>query len=227
MALYKKDIMEYSKMHLHGYFRSSASYRIRIALNYKKIKYENIEIDLSKNEQNKINYLLLNPQGLVPLLETTHGNFIQSLAVIEYLEDIYPEPNLLPKDPIEKQRVRALSQMIACEIQPLNNLRVLNYLTNECHLNEKQKISWYTHWISIGFEAIEKKLKNESFTGIFCHGDKPTMADICLVPQVYNAKRFNCDLTKYPIIQRIDATCQEILFFQKADPKFQPDAITI
>lgn len=211
-------------MKLYSYFRSSASYRLRISLNYKNIAHEKITINLSQNEQNNEHYLKLNPQGLVPTLITNENVALQqSLAILEYLEDIVPSPSLLPSNPLQRARVRMLAQMIACEIQPLNNLKVLNYLQSECKLDENEKLKWYQHWIYQGFNAIESHLQNES--GQFCHGDTPTLADVCLMPQVYNARRFHCDLENYPKILEIEHACNQIEAFVVAHPSKQPDAV--
>lgn len=209
---------------LYGYWRSSASYRLRIALNLKLLDFEQVAVDLVAGEQSAESYGKLNPQGLVPTLvvneETALG---QSLAILEYLEEVHPEPALLPVDPLDRARVRQIAQIIACEIHPLDNLGVLRYLVRELGVDEEQKLTWYRHWIARGFAAIEKLL-DDPRTGDFCHGDSPTFADVCLVPQVYNARRFECDLETYPRIRAIEAACLELAAFAQAVPERQPDA---
>jgi len=210
---------------LYGYYRSSAAFRVRIALNLKGLAYAQAPINLAKGEQHGAAYLARNPQGLVPLLETDDGHQLtQSLAICEYLDERHPEPPLLPADPEERARVRALAQLIACEIHPLNNLRVLQYLVNELEVGEEAKLAWYRHWILQGFDALESLLTREAGTGRFCHGDRPTLADICLVPQVFNAERFECSLAAYPTIRRITAHCYALGAFRDAAPGAQPDA---
>jgi maleylpyruvate isomerase len=212
-------------MKLYGYFRSSAAYRVRIALNLKGIDYQLAIRHLRKGEQRDPAFLAINPQGLVPALETDEGAvLIQSLAIIEYLDETCPEPPLLPVDPAGRARVRALAQLIACEIHPLNNLRVLKYLKDPLGHDQPTIDTWYRHWVATGFEALEQGLSGASETGEFCHRDRPTLADVCLVPQVANARRFDCDLTPYPTIRRIDAACLELAPFQAAAPERQPDA---
>lgn len=213
-------------MKLHGYFRSSAAYRVRIALNLKGLRYEQVAVNLVKGEQRSDGYRRLNPAGLVPTLETDGGERLtQSLAICEYLDECYPEPPLLPTDAVGRARVRALAALVASEIHPLNNLRVLNYLTGTVGLDEDAKLAWYRHWVAAGFTALEAMLTATAGTGEFCHGDRPTLADICLVPQVFNAERFDCDLTAYPTIRRIAARCNELPAFVDAHPARQPDAV--
>ncbi|MGR2738652.1 maleylacetoacetate isomerase [Billgrantia sp. Q4P2] len=210
---------------LYGYFRSSAAYRVRIALNLKGLAYDQAPVNLVKGEQKSDDFRTRNPQGLVPVLETDDGvQLTQSLAICEYLEERHPEPPLLPGDAEGRARVRSLAQLIACEIHPLNNLKVLKYLVHELKLDDEAKLAWYRHWIAEGFTALEARLANESASGAFCHGDSPTLADVCLVPQVFNAERFECDLSAYPTIQRITARCRELEAFSKAAPGEQPDA---
>ncbi|WP_136066362.1 maleylacetoacetate isomerase [Modicisalibacter radicis] len=212
-------------MKLYGYFRSSAAYRVRIALNLKGLDYALVAVNLVDGEQHGGDNLARNPQGLVPTLETDNGTLLaQSLAICEYLDEHHPEPPLLPADTEARARVRALAQAIACEIHPLNNLRVLEYLTGELGLDETAKHGWYRHWISEGFEALEALLADSPATGAFCHGDTPTLADACLVPQVFNARRFECDLSAYPTLRRIAAHCDTLDAFQRAAPAAQPDA---
>lgn len=211
-------------MKLYGFFRSSASYRVRIALNLKGLEYEQVSIRLARGEQYQAEFAAISPQNLVPVLEHDGLRFYQSPAIIEYLEEIYPEPPLLPKDAVGRSRVRSLALISACEIHPLNNTRVLNYLTETLQLTEEQKTGWYHHWITVGFAALEKRLAGEKETGRFCHGDTPGYADICLVPQVANAKRFKVDLSGFPTILRINDNCLTLEPFRKAMPANQPDA---
>ena len=211
-------------MKLYNYFITSASYRVRIALALKGIDYEYCSVNIRKGEQHGPAYRDINPQGLVPVLEDGGRRLHQSLAIIEYLDEVYPEPPLLPHDPVERNRVRSLAMIVAAEIHPLNNVRVLKYLTEVLQVTEAQKLAWYAHWVSTGFAALERRLSEEPGTGRFCHGDRPTLADIALVPQVSNARRFAVDLTPYPTIVRIDATCRELPAFQRAEPALQPDA---
>lgn len=211
-------------MQLYTYFRSSASYRVRIALNLKGLEVRHVPVSLIKGEQRTETYHHLNPQDLVPSLVLDGGQVLtQSLAIMEYLDETHPNPPLLPKEALCRARVRALSQAVICEISPLNNLRVIHFLTGEMGLSDDQKLQWYHHWIATGFTALEAMLQAEE-TGEFCHGDIPTMADCCLVPQVYNAERFDCDLTPYPTIRRIHKACNALPAFASAHPARQPDA---
>ncbi|WP_069384864.1 maleylacetoacetate isomerase [Halomonas caseinilytica] len=210
---------------LYGYFRSSAAYRVRIALNLKNLTYDQAPINLVKGEQRDDAFLTHNPQGLVPMLMTDNGiRLTQSLAICEYLDERYPEPALLPIELEARARVRALSQAVACEIHPLNNLRVLKYLVNELEVDDDAKFAWYRHWIHQGFAALETMLSREAGSGDFCHGDAPTLADVCLVPQVFNAERFECDLSAYPRIRRITENARALDAFRVAAPGEQPDA---
>ena len=215
-------------MRLYTYFRSSAAYRVRIALNLKNIDYDSKFVHLTRRggEQFDPDYRSLNPQAQVPSLVDDEEDevFTQSLAIIEYLDEVFPEPALLPEDPIGRARVRALAQIVACDIHPLNNLRVLAYLVRALGQGEEDRLRWYRHWMGRGLDAIEDLLSDNPDTGTFCHGDQPTLADICLVPQVYNARRYDCDLTFYPTIVRIDAVCAKIPAFRDAAPDNQPDA---
>jgi len=211
-------------MKLYGFFRSSASYRVRIALNLKGLDFEQASIRLAKGEQYQPAFSAVSPQNLVPVLEIDGLRLYQSPAIIEYLDEVFPEPPLLPKDPAARNRVRSLALISACEIHPLNNTRVLNYLSETLNLTEEQKTGWYHHWITIGFGALEKRLATEKETGTYCHGDAPGFADICLVPQVANAKRFKVDLTAFPTILRINDNCLALEPFKKAMPANQPDA---
>ena len=212
-------------MKLYSYYRSSAAYRVRIALNLKQLPYETVGVHLLKNggEQKQSAYRAKNPQKLVPALEDNEQVFTQSLAIIEYLDEAYRTQPLLPAAATERARVRAMAQLIACDIHPLNNLRVLGYLQNQLGADETAKTEWYRHWIQEGFAALETLLQSEQ-TGRFCHGDTPTLADCCLVPQVYNARRFQVDLSPYPTIVRIVAECGALPAFQTAAPENQPDA---
>ena len=213
-------------MRLYDYFRSSAAYRVRIALNLKNVKPdERTFVHLRIGSQRAQDYLALNPQGLVPALELDQGHVLtQSLAIVEYLDETYREPPLLPKDAVGRARVRALALGVACEIHPLNNLRVLNYLTGTLGATDAQRNGWYKYWIDVGFEALERQLERDDETGTFCHGESPTLADVCLVPQLANARRFKVDVTPYPTLVRIEAACNALPAFAKAAPAQQPDA---
>jgi maleylacetoacetate isomerase len=212
-------------MKLYDYFRSSAAYRVRIALNLKGLAPEREFIPLRRNVQRSHDYLSVNPQGLVPVLLTDEGDTLtQSLAIIEWLDETHPTPPLLPGSPSARARVRSLALAVACEIHPLNNLRVLNYLTGTLGVTPAQKDGWYRYWCDVGLEAIETRLARESETGRFCHGDTPTLADICLVPQLANARRLAVDLGAYPTLQRIEAECLALPAFADAAPAKQPDA---
>jgi maleylacetoacetate isomerase len=213
-------------MKLYGYFRSSAAFRVRIALNLKGLDYEQTFVHLRKSEQRKPEYLAVQPQGLVPALETDGGEvFIQSLAIVEYLDETHPEPPLLPADAAGRARVRALAQAIACDIHPIDNLRVLRYLVRPLGHDEGVVETWFNHWIKLGFEGVEPLLAKDSRTGKFCHGDRPGLADLCLVPQVFNARRYpSFDMSPYPTIRRIFDNCMLLDAFERARPERQPDA---
>ena len=213
-------------MKLYDYFRSSAAYRVRIALELKGVKPdERTFVHLRMGNQRAQDYLALNPQGLVPALALDDGHVLtQSLAIIEYLEETHPEPPLLPAEPAARARVRTIALSIACEIHPLNNLRVLNYLIGTLGVAKEQKDGWYRYWIDVGFEALERTLARDAATGRFCHGDRPTLADVCLVPQLANARRFAIDLSPYPTLTRIEAECTALPAFAAAAPARQPDA---
>lgn len=213
-------------MKLYDYFRSSAAYRVRIALNLKGIKPdERTFVHLRMGNQRAQDYLALNPQGLVPALALDDGQVLtQSLAIIEYLEEMWPQPPLLPPDASARARVRAIALQIACEIHPLNNLRVLNYLIGTLGVSKEQKDGWYRYWIDVGFEALEKSLARDAATGRFCHGEQPTLADVCLVPQIANARRFDIDMSPYPTLTRIEGACLALPAFAEAAPARQPDA---
>jgi maleylacetoacetate isomerase len=211
-------------MKLYGYFRSSASYRVRIALNMKGLEYEQASIHLTKGKQYEPEFSAISPQSLVPVLEHEGRLLTQSLAIVQFLDERYPEPPLMPADPYERHRVRSLALLIASEIHPLNNVRVLGYLTRTLGVGDEQKQAWYAHWVRTGFDALERRLADEAETGRFCHGDRPGFADIALVPQVANANRFNVDLGPYPTIRRINDECLKLEPFRKAMPQNQPDA---
>jgi maleylpyruvate isomerase len=212
-------------MKLHGYFRSSAAFRTRIALNLKGLRYDHVAHHLRRNEQRAPEYLKINPMGLVPALEDGPTVIAQSLAIIEYLDEMHPDPPLLPKAAAERARVRSLALTIACEIHPLNNTRVLAYLKGVLKASDAQHDDWYRHWVLEGFRGLEGMLKTGG-TGRFCHGDQPTIADVLLVPQVFNAKRFLDDaaLAGFPTIMRIFAECMKLEAFDTAQPSKQPDA---
>lgn len=213
-------------MKLYTYFRSSAAYRVRIALNLKGIAYESSFVHLVKDggQQLQDAYRAVNPEKLVPCLQDGDATISQSLAIIEYLDETHPEVPLLPADPLGRARVRSLAQMVACDIHPIDNLRVLRYLVGELKVSEDAKNEWYRHWIREGFAALETRLARDADTGRFCHGDTPGLADCVLVPQVFNARRLNVDLAPYPTIVRIDAACMALPAFQSAQPSQQPDA---
>jgi maleylpyruvate isomerase len=213
-------------MKLYTYFRSSAAYRVRIALNLKGIAYDAAPVHLLRNggEQLSDAYRAINPAMLLPALEDD-GNVIgQSLAIIEYLEETQPQMPLLPSDPAGRARVRALALTVAADTHPLGNLRVLKYLTGELAVPDEVKLAWQQHWLRTGMSSLEALLANDPRTGRYCHGDTPTLADCCLVPQVFSAQRFGVDLAPYPTIARIHAACNELPAFQQAHPAQQPDA---
>ena len=209
---------------LYNYLRSSAAYRVRIALNLKGIAYDVVPVHLRKKEQKALEYRTLNPQGLVPTLVEDGAPIGQSLAIVEYLEETHPEPPLLPKEPRGRARVRQLAYAVACDIHPVNNLRVLRYLANTLGHDDEARAVWQRHWMAEGFAAIESLLAGSRETGRFCHGDGPGLADLCLIPQLYNARRNDLDLASYPTILRIEATCAEHPAFVAAHPSRQPDA---
>lgn len=208
---------------LYGFFRSSAAYRVRIALNLKNVAYDHAFVHLLRGEQHKA-YAKLNPQKLVPALEIDGALLTQSLAILEYLEETQPEPPLLPGDAPGRARVRGIALQIACDIHPLNPPRVLNYLAAKLGASEDARLAWYCHWIAEGLAALETALANDAATGEFCHGARPTLADVCLVPQLANARRFKCPLDAYPTLRRIEAACLALSAFDKARPENQPDA---
>jgi len=207
---------------LYGYPLSSAAYRVRIALALKGVKASTVNKQLRRGEHRHKDYLKINPQGFVPALELQDGTVLtQSLAIIEWLEESYPLPPLLPADPNARARVRSLSQLVACDIHPLNNLRVLQYLESALNVAQAARDEWYRHWVATGFAALEDALGRDDARGRFCFGAEPGMADVCLVPQVYNARRYSVDLTLYPRIVAIDAACGELPAFASAAPEKQ------
>ena len=212
-------------MKLIGYFRSSAAFRVRIVLNYKGIKVEHASRHLRKGEQAAPDYVALNPQKLVPALVLDGGQVLtQSLAILEYLEETHPLPPLLPRDPVERARVRSLALIPTADIHPIQNLRVMNYLREKYEQTEEGTFAWSRHWIETGFEAYEASVARDRWTGAYSHGDSPTMADLCLVPQIFNAQRFKVDMARFPTLQRIYATCMKHPAFDAAQPAKQPDA---
>ena len=209
-------------MKLYNYFRSSASFRVRIALNLKGLPFEYIPVHLAKGEHKLPAYTEISAAGLVPLLDDGQHRLSQSMAIIEYLDETHPTPALLPASAWERARVRALAQSIACEIHPLNNLRVLKYLTRELKVDEDTKNTWYRHWVREGLEAFERQLA-QAPQARFCHGDTPTLADCCLVPQIFNAKRFDTPLDGLPRTMAVFDACMQLDAFQKAQPSACPD----
>ena len=210
-------------MKLYTYFRSSAAFRVRIALNLKGLKYEPVFVHLAKGEHRQPQYAEVNPQALLPTLELDDGmRLTQSLAIIEWLEEKHPTPPLLPKDPFAKARVRSLSYLVASEIHPLNNLRVLQHLKRALGQTQEQIDNWYRYWIADGLAKLEAELAGSS--GQFCHGDSPGMADCCLAPQIFNAKRYSSDLAPYPTTMRVFENCMKLEAFDRAQPSKQPDA---
>lgn len=207
-------------MKLYDYYRSSSCYRVRIALNLKHVTYEALAVHLINNggEQHQPAYTALNPQALVPTLDENGHILTQSLAIIEYLNELNPTPPLLPQTPLGRAQVRSLAMIIACDIHPLNNLRVLQQLKEQFQATEEQVLDWYQHWIKIGFNAVEKKLNQLSRKGHVCYGHDVSLADVCLIPQVYNAKRFNLSLTAYPLISEINDYCLTLPAFIQAAP---------
>ena len=213
-----------SQLTLYDYWRSSAAYRVRIALNLKELAYTAVPVNLVKNEQASPSYRAQNPQGLVPMLASDMGTFTQSLAIIEYLNERYPTPPLLPSDLEARVLVRSIAHLIACEMHPINNLRVRRYLDRPLHLSETQKSAWVAHWLRDGLAALETIVKRSSIAGHFCLGSAPTLADICLVPQLYTARRFLTNLNAYPTLVAIDAHCSTLPAFIAAQPENQADA---
>lgn len=211
-------------MKLYTYFRSSAAFRVRIALNLKRIAYEPQFVHLAKGEHKRAEYIGIDPQGLLPTLAADGAALTQSLAIMEYLEETHPVPPLLPKDAQGRARVRSLALLIACEIHPLNNLRTLTYLRKSLGQTEEQVATWYRHWIADGLAKLEADLASNRETGKFAHGGAPTIADCCLVPQVFNAKRYDSDLAPYPTVMHVFDACMKMEEFDRAQPSRQPDA---
>ena len=209
-------------MKLYTYFRSSAAFRVRIAMNLKNLAYDTAFVHLAKGEHRAAAYGAINPQSLLPTLDDGGVLLTQSLAIIEYLEETHPAPPLLPGNALARARVRSLSMLIACEIHPVNNLRILQHLKRALGQTEEQVNAWYRHWIADGLAKFEADLARAP--GKFCHGDSPTMADCCLVPQVFNAQRYKCDTTLYPQTMRAFAECMKLDAFDRAQPSKQPDA---
>ena len=209
-------------MKLYDYFRSSAAYRVRIALNLKELPYQSIPVNLREGEQKQAKWLATNPQGFVPVLETSDGHQLtQSVAIIEWLEEQYPAPALIPGDGIMKAKIRALAAQVACDIHPVNNLRVLQYLKDRWNITEEDKKHWYQHWVKEGFAAIEQQMEG----GGYCVGEQPTLADLCLIPQVYNALRFGVDMALFPRIHAVYEHCNSLDSFAEAAPQMQSDAV--
>jgi maleylacetoacetate isomerase/maleylpyruvate isomerase len=209
-------------MQLYNYFRSSASYRVRIALALKGLAYDYMPVHLQKNEQLGESYQAVSASRLVPLLRDGDRTLTQSLAIIEYLDETHPEPPLLPTDPVGRARVRALSYDVACEIHPLNNLRVLRYLVRDLKVSNEDKDRWYRHWVETGLEVVERQLAAQPAR--FCHGDTPTMADCTLVPQIFNAQRFGCRLDHVPQVMKVFEACMQLPAFDETQPSKCPDA---
>jgi maleylacetoacetate isomerase len=211
-------------MQLYSYFRSSASYRVRIALALKGQAYDYMPVHLARNEQFKESFAAVSASRLVPLLKDGDALLTQSLAIIEYLDETHPEPPLLPDDALGRARVRALAYDIACEIHPLDNLRVLRFLVHDLKLSEDDKNRWYRHWVETGLQTVERQLIDPR-SGKFCHGDAPTLADIILVPQIFNAQRFDCRLDHVPTVMRVFEACMQLDAFEQTRPEKCPDAV--
>jgi maleylacetoacetate isomerase len=209
---------------LYSYFRSSSSYRVRIALALKNLDYETAPVHLVKGEQFAPEYMKLNPQGLVPCLIHDGAVIAQSMAIVEYLDDIAPEPKLVSGDPKQKAHIRRLAQLVACDIHPINNVRVLKYLQTDLGLPEEKKLQWYAHWAALGMTAFERILRDSPYTGGFCVGDNITMADLAVVSQLYNMRRYKVPLDDFPLCRRIEKNCVALPAFIKAAPETQPDA---
>jgi maleylacetoacetate isomerase/maleylpyruvate isomerase len=218
-------------MKLYNYFRSSASFRVRIALELKGLDYDYVPVHLARGDHKKEPYMSIAADALVPMLEVDGQRLSQSMAIIEYLDETYPESALLPRDPLARARVRSLAQSIACEIHPLNNLRVLKYLVKELKVDEDAKNSWYRHWVRDGLQSFERQLQTNATqrhsvgmaAGIYCHDDTPTLADCCLVPQIFNGKRFDVNLDGLPLTMAVFDACMALPAFQKAQPINCPD----
>jgi maleylacetoacetate isomerase len=211
-------------MKLYNYFRSSAAFRVRIALNLKGLKYDYVSKAFLKNEHRGADYLAVNPQGLIPALDVDGTVISQSVAIIEYLDELHPQPPLLPADPLARAQVRSIALAIACDIHPLNNLRVLNYLRQDLAQTDDGVNTWYRHWVGEGFRGLELQVAKHSSARRHCFGDSLSLADVCLVPQMYNARRFNCDLTPFPTLVAISTHLESLPAFDTARPEVQPDA---
>lgn len=211
-------------MQLYTFFRSSAAFRVRIALNLKGLRYESIPKAFARHEHRSADYLAVNPQGLIPALDVGDAVLSQTLAIIEYLEETHPTPAFLPADAVARAQVRSMALAIACDIHPLNNLRVLNYLRKELKQDDDGVNTWYRHWITAGFAGLEQQAHQFSRSGRYCHGDAVSLADICLVPQVFNARRFDTDLSPFPTLVKISSHLESLPAFAAARPEVQPDA---
>ena len=212
-------------MKLYTFFRSSAAFRVRIALNFKGIAYEPQFVNMPKDEHKIPSYKSVHPQGLVPALDDGGKIYVQSLATMEYLEETHPLPPLMPTNPEDRAYVRAVAQIVACEMHPLNNLRTLRYVKKSYGVDDEGINTWYRHWVAEGFAGLESYLAGTGKTGRYCYRDQVTIADCCLVPQVFNAQRYNCDLAPYPTIMRIFSACMKLPPFIDAQPSKQPDAV--
>jgi maleylacetoacetate isomerase len=210
---------------LYTFFRSSAAYRVRIALNLKQLAYEAIPKAFSKREHRQPDYLAVNPHGLIPALEIDGVALSQSIAIIEYLDERFPTPSLLPSDPLARAHVRSMALAVACDIHPLNNLRVLNYLRDPLKLSDDEVNVWYRHWVAEGFRGLEEQARQHSTNQRYCFGDEVSLADVCLVPQMYNARRFKTDLTPFPTLVAISSHLEALEPFAAALPEVQPDAV--
>ena len=219
-----KGVVE--SLQLYSYWRSSAAYRVRIGLNLKGLHYDIIPVHLVREggQQHSPQFREINPQQLIPVLQHGHRQLKQSLAILEYLDEIWPQPALLPSTARERQRVRALALLVACDIHPLNNLRVLQYFEQEWNVPQPERDEWVKHWIADGFAAAEAMLADHPSTGTYCEGNVPGLADCCLIPQIYNARRFGVDMAPYPTLQRVEAACLALPAFDAARPERQPDA---
>ena len=211
-------------MKLHNYFRSSASFRVRIALHLKGLDFDYIPVHIARGDHRSAPFAQLSADRLVPLLDDEGDHLSQSMAIIEYLDETHPEPALLPADPSSRAHVRALAQSIACEIHPVNNLRVLKYLVHELKLDEEAKNRWYRHWVREGLEAFERQLAQSPAGSLYCWGQTPTLADCCLVPQIFNGQRFDCDFSGLPRTMGAFEACMKLDSFQRAQPSQCPDA---
>jgi maleylacetoacetate isomerase len=219
-----KDVPISPMLKLYTFFRSSAAFRVRIALNLKGLKYQSIPKVFAKNEHRAPDYLALNPQGLIPALATAGAVLSQTLAIIEYLDETYPQPSLLPGDPIGRAQVRSMAMAVACDIHPLNNLRVLNYLKHQLKHDQDTVNTWYRHWVTEGFAGLEAQAREHTSNQRFLYADAVSVADICLVPQMFNARRFDTDLSAFPTLVAISNHLESLPAFAAARPEVQPDA---